>query len=76
MKNKNKTVVKKENPAKKAIVTARKIVEQWGTIQAAGEKVTRDMCGVDDWGPSLGDHRDGDNKVIDLLAKLIDKHMK
>ncbi len=71
-----RTMAKYIPPSDKAVKTAKEVVKQWHDIQAAGAKVTREMTGGDPWGPSLGDFRDGEEKVIDLLAALIDKHMK
>ena len=69
-------MAKKTAPSKEAEAAAKEIVKKWSEIQSAGAQVTRDMTGGDPWGPSLGDYRDGEEEILQRVAKIIDKHRK
>jgi hypothetical protein len=59
----------------KAMDAAKEVCKEWNKIQEAGRRYTHELAGEDEFGPSLGDFKDGQEKSVRMVAEIIEKHM-
>jgi hypothetical protein len=62
--------------SEKARKTAEKIIEKIGDFEQQGDKLAHYLSAGDSWGPSVADMRDGEELVLNKVAKLIERYMK
>lgn len=75
MPNKHNRVKRERKPAPSwTLNAAREIKEKMHQLEAEGAKLTRELAGGDWFGPSISDYRDGEEKVINEIAKIVQKH--